>query len=633
MGIYSYNKLDPHRREIRLCTLHPDSLDDPLVCTLSAISLDDKPEYETLSYVWGDPTFNKEISENGDVLYVTTSLHTALRYLRLTEAPQIIWADGICINQGDLDERSSQVGIMGDIYRTGKELQIWLGEAEEVADHTGGDSIHLELASEKALDGLAVFLQSQGLLTNPPLLHSASVVTERPDSSLLGALEILLFLVADNHMFQMPFYKVTHESKPRFNSCWYRSLSSLIRILSLPWWKRLWTFQETLLSSQSTVHIGVHEVPLFCFLHGLKKARQHLAGCCSPLAGLWLGKFETMRKMNNSINLVISLDSAMEGFRSNVYLRMADLYTISSKRESCDPLDKVYAINSLVCPQETPKLFPDYHTSPAKLYAEATLHAILEEGSLYLLDYAVGTHYPTLLDSEYTNPFKLPSWVCDWRQKIHPRMYISLYNASDSLKHKEQSSGSRSLAIKGACFGVVSKVGEVLPVLLERTFVEALRQWRLLAGSFHNCDMHTFLRVILLDFSIHPEKKPQRMTPETLSQVELWWNASMSANSIAIRSDFSVHLSKVRQRHRIYATSQGILGMGPLDLKEGDRVFIVEGSTVPLCLRPLEAALAEHETRQWHESDYLLVGTCYQHGIMDGEAVAIDTEWQEILLH
>ena len=73
--------------------------------------------------------------------------------------------------------------------------------------------------------------------------------------------------------------------------------------------------------------------------------------------------------------------------------------------------------------------------------------------------------------------------------------------------------------------------------------------------------------------------------------------------------------------------------MGPVNLHEGDRIFVVEGITVPLCLRPLQGALAEDETRQWHENDYLFVGTCYHHGVMDGEAVAIDTIWQELLLH
>ena len=45
-----------------------------------------------------------------------------------------IWADAVCINQNDLDERSSQVSIMGDIYSSAKVCQIWLGTVEEIKD-------------------------------------------------------------------------------------------------------------------------------------------------------------------------------------------------------------------------------------------------------------------------------------------------------------------------------------------------------------------------------------------------------------------------------------------------------------------------------------------------------------------
>lgn len=43
-----------------------------------------------------------------------------------------IWADAVCINQQDLDERSSQVGVMGDIYKAAKDCQIWLGTVNEI---------------------------------------------------------------------------------------------------------------------------------------------------------------------------------------------------------------------------------------------------------------------------------------------------------------------------------------------------------------------------------------------------------------------------------------------------------------------------------------------------------------------
>ena len=68
--------------------------------------------------------------------------------------------------------------MMGDAYKTGKGLQIWLGEADEVANHTGADSIRFGLASKKDLDELAVFLHFQSRLTKPPFLHIADGATE-----------------------------------------------------------------------------------------------------------------------------------------------------------------------------------------------------------------------------------------------------------------------------------------------------------------------------------------------------------------------------------------------------------------------------------------------------------------------
>ena len=45
-----------------------------------------------------------------------------------------IWADAVCINQNDLDERSSQVSMMGHIYKNAHQCQVWLGTVEEIKD-------------------------------------------------------------------------------------------------------------------------------------------------------------------------------------------------------------------------------------------------------------------------------------------------------------------------------------------------------------------------------------------------------------------------------------------------------------------------------------------------------------------
>ncbi|KAH9224925.1 heterokaryon incompatibility, partial [Leptodontidium sp. 2 PMI_412] len=73
--------------------------------------------YEALSYEWGDP--QKEciiLLTNESHISITRSLYNALRDLRDQKLPRLLWADGICIHQDDIEERQKQVSIMGVIY-------------------------------------------------------------------------------------------------------------------------------------------------------------------------------------------------------------------------------------------------------------------------------------------------------------------------------------------------------------------------------------------------------------------------------------------------------------------------------------------------------------------------------------
>jgi|SRR6266498_3420146 len=64
---------------------------------------------------------------------VTVNLYAALRQLRRSDSSRILWVDAPCIDQSNLDERSQQVYIMGDIYSHANEVLIWLGEEHEGA--------------------------------------------------------------------------------------------------------------------------------------------------------------------------------------------------------------------------------------------------------------------------------------------------------------------------------------------------------------------------------------------------------------------------------------------------------------------------------------------------------------------
>lgn len=92
---YHYESLS-QENEIRVLVLQPGRAADPLQCHLMRVSLDDPPQYEALSYVWGDASKKDEILCDNGTLAITTNLHTALRYIREKETERIIWADAIC---------------------------------------------------------------------------------------------------------------------------------------------------------------------------------------------------------------------------------------------------------------------------------------------------------------------------------------------------------------------------------------------------------------------------------------------------------------------------------------------------------------------------------------------------------
>jgi hypothetical protein len=65
--------------------------------------------------------------------------------------------------------------------------------------------------------------------------------------------------------------------------------------------------------------------------------------------------------------------------------------------------------------------------------------------------------------------------------------------------------------------------------------------------------------------------------------------------------------------------SKGRLGLVPDHAREGDKVFLLLGGDVPFILRP--------ETK----STWTLIGHCYIHGIMDGEAFK-EQECKDVVL-
>ncbi|OCL15388.1 hypothetical protein AOQ84DRAFT_329517 [Glonium stellatum] len=176
-----YSPLDLKRNEVRLLVLFPDFGDSSsaVQCALFHASLiHDRYCYLAIKNTRGYPRLTTTIIINCQVKIVTKNIEVFLRNFRSSHQPLILWIREICINRDDLEERQlQQVSRMYAIYDNADAVIIWLGEADEDSD--------------TAMDFVVEFSKNETYETEP---------------------------------FPQPF----------------RSLAALLRLLSRPYFKRMW---------------------------------------------------------------------------------------------------------------------------------------------------------------------------------------------------------------------------------------------------------------------------------------------------------------------------------------------------------------------------------------------------------
>ncbi|KAK5655951.1 hypothetical protein OQA88_5086 [Cercophora sp. LCS_1] len=136
MEPYRYHPIQK-RTAVRMLTLSAGLPGDPLSGSLAEFDMDNAADetYEPLSYVWGQPDFDCPFICDGKRLAITTSLDQGLRRIRRPDRDRRVWVDQICINQKDTTERGSQVQFMNAIYKYANSVLVWLGpDTEQVAD-------------------------------------------------------------------------------------------------------------------------------------------------------------------------------------------------------------------------------------------------------------------------------------------------------------------------------------------------------------------------------------------------------------------------------------------------------------------------------------------------------------------
>lgn len=231
---YNYEPLSAEKNEIRLLRISggPDST---IAATISKTSLDEDPAFNALSYVWGNVEGSKSITLAGESFAVTENLFVALSHLvkDVDVASQLIWIDAVCINQNDVHERNHQVPLMGRIYSEAKAVYAWLG--------SGSKGVELGMRLARSMGATLVesygYTPSMSFSTHPGHKDVTWLLDQRIEA-----------LFAE--------FRTMQQSDGSDELV--RPLDAVEQLFStgLPYWERVWTFQELLLATSAVLVYG-----------------------------------------------------------------------------------------------------------------------------------------------------------------------------------------------------------------------------------------------------------------------------------------------------------------------------------------------------------------------------------------
>jgi Heterokaryon incompatibility protein (HET) len=611
MTIYQPLRSTNDETQFRLCSLLPAAFHDPLKCTLEVVDLNIEPQFEALSYAWGDPTDQIAIEVNGETMPVTRNLATALTYLRESSDPRSLWIDGICINQEDNAERSMQVARMRDIYSAAQRVVSWLGVRDPLCDPF--DEIRWATLLFKHIRHLKEHPPARAYLESNGLVPYAEL--ENDKKKLECGLYSLQLLIGERER-QKPAY-----------------------------WQRAWITQEvasaaTLILQSGHFVISEEDIELVTeFLN-------------SPTAELLMDWRYEPRKLRSRfrsesfipVSIYRSLlslggeDKTQWTARMRGPLKLLHLLRHNRSRLCVDAKDKVYSVLGLsdLANSDHPGILIDYNKSIAQVYTGAVQAMIQSSSTLEVL---CSTNL-----AESTNPI-LPSWVPNWAASRsseacdRPISYHHLKaTGTTRADFRFFSDGSMHiLSAAGFCIGSVASLIDPFLKLSEDWVdqkAETLRAtyaslYPLLSGAYkamakllhprplspdlfrHTCSLgllHHDLNDGFWEFmtGLELSADPDQTCGPQVNFPKSYYRLRTMASSIDGQCMFGIQYDPSKESSQLADGAIGIAAPGVVE--KGDLICLLLGCSTPLILRQVERR-------------YKVVCAAYVENLMDGSAM------------
>jgi hypothetical protein len=578
MATYIYKPLEePHG--IRVLELHSSRSVDELYGIIHHQALDGVVPFNTLSYAWENAEKCEVLKTPEGSMLITSSLANALRRLRGDDDPLLIWADAICINQSDNEERSSQVSLMAQIYSKASCTLVWLGHEADDSD--------------------LVF----------PLFER-----------IVAAGEIPSWNVTTKN--QTPEILRERNLPAKGDGAW----TALWAFLNRSWFKRVWIVQEFVVSADVQIYCGdkyMHWEVAFQAIH--------LVHASSLLGALFpsVGKDELRARF--SLAMVPSkLKRLRAGFRDGHRDLLLDLLNLSRSSQASETRDHLFAMLGLASDSDSPWLYPDYiesYSSVLRRYAAF----FVEEGQgiemLYLAGLAEGCRHPSWI----------PNWTSESPQgtiDLHRFKRYRSYAASSEL-YAEMSFDPEHdvLKIRGSLGGVLSFIGEDddddvgVSEVGQRTLrvISYYFQYRNKITSLPSYptgeDLQDVTWKALIGNAItYGERTYSEIEMEISAMSWLDFITRLTESSdfdddlFVAAKPYFLELGSMRRYFRVCISENGYVGLAPNIAQLEDIVFVPLGSEVPFIIQKSDE----------RSGCFRFVGQCYIHGMMNGETLEHD---------
>ncbi|PQE08062.1 hypothetical protein CJF32_00008147 [Rutstroemia sp. NJR-2017a WRK4] len=349
---YQYRGLQD--QEFRLVRIFPERK-TMIKCEISHASLGDPPRYVAISYAWGDAGDTRKIELEGSLIPISVSLYGALEALRQKYESVLVWADALCIDQHNRDERTQQVRLMTGIYSTAESVAIWLGpEADD---------------SALAIDLLRTVANQADSPQKVSRLISSQV--GKPD------------------------------------------LAAVVSLFERDYWKRLWVVQEIFNARSITVYCGSTKHQWAVYQRASDAFSRHRGDLDYYFPVGRRGSRTQIISQNQfsySQALVYQGPGSLPDLKSYMILQEGSLLEVlraCRRKITSDAKDKLYAILG-VLPEETREEFrADYSLSVKDVYTEVVDYLLKTTERIDVICDAI--HFPV-----HTSSANLPSFVPDW---------------------------------------------------------------------------------------------------------------------------------------------------------------------------------------------------------------------------